>query len=68
MAALGEGRSARAVEMSDEEWKLMKGFNLLTSKPVLYLANVSEDDLPEGDNEHVRARGRPWRRAAKWRT
>jgi len=55
VAALGEGRSARAVEMSDEEWKLMKGFNLLTSKPVLYLANVSEDDLPEGDNEHVRA-------------
>jgi ribosome-binding ATPase len=55
VATLGEGQPARAVEMSDEERKLMKGFNLLTSKPVLYLANVHEDDLPEGDNEHVRA-------------
>jgi GTP-binding protein YchF len=55
VAALGEGQSARTVEVSDDERKLMKSFNLLTSKPVLYLANVSEDDLPEGDNGHVRA-------------
>jgi GTP-binding protein YchF len=55
VAALGEGRPARSVEVGDEEAKLLKSFNLLTSKPVLYLANVSEDDLPEGDNEHVRA-------------
>jgi len=55
VAGLGEGQPARTVEMSDEERKLMKGFNLLTSKPVLYLANVAEDDLPEGDNAHVRA-------------
>jgi hypothetical protein len=55
VAALGEGQPARTVEMSDEERRLMKGFNLLTSKPVLYLANVAEDDLPEGDNAHVRA-------------
>jgi GTP-binding protein YchF len=52
---LGDAKPARALEMSDEERKAMKGFNLLTSKPVLYLANVSEDDLPEGDNDHVRA-------------
>ena len=55
VSALGEGQAARTVETSDEERKLMKGFNLLTSKPVLYLANVAEDDLPEGDNAHVRA-------------
>ncbi|HEX6746433.1 MAG TPA: redox-regulated ATPase YchF [Longimicrobium sp.] len=55
VAALGEGRAARTVDASDDEWKLIKGFNLLTSKPVLYLANVAEDDLPEGDNAHVRA-------------
>ncbi len=54
-AALSEGRSARAVEASEEEEKLLRSFNLLTSKPVLYLANVAESDLPEGDNEHVRA-------------
>jgi GTP-binding protein YchF len=55
VGALGEGQAARAVELSDEERKQMKGFNLLTSKPVLYLANVAEGDLPEGDNPHVRA-------------
>ena len=55
VAALGEGQPARAVDLGDEERKLMKSFNLLTSKPVLYLANVAEGDLPEGDNAHVRA-------------
>ncbi|HEX2203646.1 MAG TPA: redox-regulated ATPase YchF [Longimicrobium sp.] len=55
IGALSEGRPARSVELSDEERKLMKSFNLLTSKPVLYLANVHESDLPEGDNPHVRA-------------
>ncbi|HET7461797.1 MAG TPA: redox-regulated ATPase YchF [Longimicrobium sp.] len=55
VAALGEGQPARAVDLGDDERKLMKSFNLLTSKPVLYLANVSEDDLPEGDNAHVNA-------------
>jgi ribosome-binding ATPase len=54
-AALGEGKAARAVEVDDEEAKLLRSFNLLTAKPVLYLANVAESDLPEGDNEHVRA-------------
>ncbi|HEX7240869.1 MAG TPA: redox-regulated ATPase YchF, partial [Longimicrobiaceae bacterium] len=54
-AVLGEGLAARTVEISDDEEKLLRSFNLLTSKPVLYLANVHEDDLPEGDNEHVRA-------------
>ncbi|MDP9349347.1 MAG: redox-regulated ATPase YchF [Gemmatimonadota bacterium] len=54
-AVLSEGQPARVAEAGDEERKLLRTFNLLTSKPVLYLANVAEDDLPEGDNEHVRA-------------
>jgi ribosome-binding ATPase len=54
-AALAEGNAARTVETTPEERRLMRSFNLLTDKPVLYLANVAEDDLPEGDNEHVRA-------------
>ena len=53
--ALAAGRAARTVELSGEEERLASSFNLLTAKPVLYLANVSEDDLPEGENEHVRA-------------
>lgn len=35
-----------------EEEKILRGFTFLTAKPVLYVANVSEDDL-EGQNEHV---------------
>jgi ribosome-binding ATPase len=55
LTALGDGLAARTVETTPEESRVMRSFNLLTDKPVLYLANVSEDDLPEGDNEHVRA-------------
>jgi GTP-binding protein YchF len=54
-AALAEGLPARTVEATDEEERLLRSFNLLTAKPVLYLANVAEDDLPDGDNAHVRA-------------
>ncbi|MDR0786923.1 MAG: redox-regulated ATPase YchF [Gemmatimonadota bacterium] len=53
--ALSEGRSARSVETSSEEEVLLRSFNLLTSKPVVYLANVAESDLPEGENAYVSA-------------
>ena len=56
VSVLGEGKPARSTELSEEEAKLMKSFNLLTSKPVLYLANVAEDNLPEGDNAAVATR------------
>ncbi len=52
--ALSAGRPARAVEPSDEERPVYRSFNLLTSKPVLYAANVAEQDVTQG-NEHVRA-------------
>ncbi|MBW3628867.1 MAG: redox-regulated ATPase YchF [Gemmatimonadetes bacterium] len=53
--ALSRGEAARAVQVNEEEDRVMRSFNLLTAKPVLYLANVAESDLPEGDNDHVRA-------------
>ncbi|HCX64723.1 MAG TPA: redox-regulated ATPase YchF [Eubacteriaceae bacterium] len=40
-------------DFTEDEWKWVESFQLLTSKPVLYVANVSEDDLLE-DNELVR--------------
>ncbi|HLL85213.1 MAG TPA: redox-regulated ATPase YchF [Longimicrobium sp.] len=55
LEALGAGQPARVVQANEEESKILRSYNLLTSKPVLYLANVAESDLPEGDNEHVRA-------------
>jgi ribosome-binding ATPase len=53
--ALSEGKAARAVDLESGAEKLLRSFNLLTAKPVLYLANVAESDLPGGDNEYVRA-------------
>ena len=45
-AHLEGGNMAKSLEIEDEdEIALMKEFNLLTSKPVIYAANVAEDDL-----------------------
>ena len=53
--ALAAGRPARAVALaSEEETTTFRGLNLLTAKPVLYAANVAEDELAAG-NEHVDA-------------
>jgi len=45
---LESGRMAKSMEIADEdELALMKEYNLLTYKPVIYAANVSEDDLAD---------------------
>lgn len=51
-AVLAEEKPARSLELDDDERFMLRGFNMLTSKPVLYVCNVSEDDLLEG-NPHV---------------
>ena len=48
------GKQARCLEYNDEEQKLLKNFALLTAKPVIYVANISEDDIGKDDNEHVK--------------
>ena len=55
LAALEEGRPVRSVALTEDELPVLKGFQLLTTKPVLYVANVQESDLPEADNEWVRS-------------
>ena len=52
--ALGAGRMARTIVLTDEERPLYRGYALLTGKPVLYAANVREDELVTG-NAHVEA-------------
>ena len=45
---LENGKMAKSMEIDDEdELTLMKGYNLLTYKPVIYAANVAEDDLAD---------------------
>ncbi|AIF45029.1 redox-regulated ATPase YchF [Virgibacillus sp. SK37] len=46
---LEEEIPARALEYSEEQWKIVKGLHLLTSKPTLYVANVSEDEVADPD-------------------
>lgn len=43
-AALSDGKPARTVDLSDDEKALLREVNLLTMKPVIYAANVSEDE------------------------
>lgn len=62
---LEDGKSVRPIDFSDDEKKIVKGLFLLTSKPVLYVANISEDDMADPDNskymaaikEHVKGDG-----------
>lgn len=51
---LETGNSARTLEFSVEEEVLVRSFNLLTLKPVMYAANVNEEAVIDG-NAHVEA-------------
>lgn len=42
---LTDGKPARALDMTDAEAEICEGFFLLTSKPILYVANISEKDI-----------------------
>ena len=42
----------RRISFSEDELKLLKNFNFLTIKPIIYVANVSEDDIAVGDNKY----------------
>jgi GTP-binding protein YchF len=45
---------ARSLEFTEEQMKVVKGLHLLTSKPVLYVSNVGEEDVADpSENEYV---------------
>ena len=50
---LESGKPARQTDLTDEEKDLVKDAFLLTMKPILYIANVSEADIGQPDNEYV---------------
>lgn len=50
--ALNEGKSARSVECTEEEAILLNSVSLLTNKPVVYAANMSEDDFKGGIDQN----------------
>ena len=53
LPVLEKGESIRSLSFNEEEAKLLKGFQLLTIKPVLYVANVGEGGFE--NNKHLTA-------------
>lgn len=52
---LEEGESARTLSFNEDDEKIVKGFNLLSNKPILYVANISEEDMISNpENEFVK--------------
>ena len=50
---LEQGKPARILELSEEEKEIIKDSFLLTMKPILYVTNISENEISE-DNEYVK--------------
>ncbi len=50
--SLSDGTSARLLEYSDEEIEMLKDLPLLSLKPVIYAANISEKDIGRSDSPH----------------
>ncbi|MCA6080371.1 MAG: redox-regulated ATPase YchF [Endomicrobium sp.] len=50
---LDAGNPARTLQLSDDEKIILKDFFLITAKPVLYVCNVAESDLPEMENKYT---------------
>lgn len=52
---LGKGLNARQLSLSEEEAQLVGSVGLLSYKPVIYVANISEKDIGSADNDYVKA-------------
>ncbi len=52
--AIENNLPARSVETSEDEQNIMKNLQLLTYKPVIYVANIGEDDIGKEDNKFVK--------------
>ena len=50
---LNNGIPARAVECNEDEQELVKDMFLLTSKPIIYIANISEEQIQTADDEEM---------------
>ena len=54
MKALEEGKPARTIDLDDDGQALLKELMLLTAKPIIYICNVDENSVIEG-NKHTEA-------------
>ncbi|MBR0374476.1 MAG: redox-regulated ATPase YchF [Mogibacterium sp.] len=51
---LSQGKSARSLDLDEEELEAVSSVDLLTLKPIIYVANVAEEDAANDDNEYVK--------------
>jgi GTP-binding protein YchF len=56
-AHLADGKSARSLELDDDQAAAAASFDLLSYKPVIYVANVSDDDAADAANGSLAASG-----------
>lgn len=61
LAALRKSKEAllnntplRRVEYTEDELAILKNFNFITAKPIIYAANVNEEDAAIGENEYTK--------------
>ncbi len=52
--ALEENKPLRQLNLNEEEQKILKSYSFLTLKPIIYLANIKEEDLGKEDNNFVK--------------
>ncbi len=53
LASLNTGKPARIVELTEKEENAIRGINLLTRKPILYVYNISEGSLNKLNTQNV---------------
>ncbi len=53
-AWLESGKNIRAMEMDEDDHEVLDAIDLLTAKPIIYVANVSEDEIANEDNPYVK--------------
>jgi len=47
-------KALRTIDWSDEDKLVIKAFNFITLKPIIYVANVEENDIAAGENEYTK--------------
>ncbi|MDR2823170.1 MAG: redox-regulated ATPase YchF, partial [Mycoplasmataceae bacterium] len=50
LTALRASQFTKTIDFQHEELMIVKNYNLLTMKPILYVANVNEDDIAQAEN------------------
>ncbi|KNG79440.1 redox-regulated ATPase YchF [Mycoplasma sp. HU2014] len=53
LECLDQNKMLNTLELNEDDEKLLKGYQLLTAKPIIYVCNVNDDELLE-DNDYVK--------------